>query len=217
MSSLRAALRNACLLGGIDFPLLLQLEARENCSSQYGILFDYRLSMKTQEIDQKLSEQKNASDAYDGIPIYRVTDRQGQVISPGGDPGLSSEELIRMYKSMTLLNTMDKILYDFYMTNYGEEATHVGSAAALDPWTWSTRGQTLENIMNQCYSNQLDLGKGKQMPVHYGSKDLNFMPQAAGTAYAFKRAQNGLAVICYFGEGAASEGDAHAAFTLQQR
>lgn len=36
---------------------------------------------------------------------------------------------------------MDGILYDvqrqgrisFYMTNYGEEGTHVGSAAALDP------------------------------------------------------------------------------------
>jgi Dehydrogenase E1 component len=46
-----------------------------------------------------------------------------------------------MYKSMTLLNTMDRILYEsqrqgrisFYMTNYGEEATHVGSAAALNP------------------------------------------------------------------------------------
>jgi 2-oxoisovalerate dehydrogenase E1 component alpha subunit len=42
---------------------------------------------------------------------------------------------------MTLLNTMDRILYEsqrqgrisFYMTNYGEEATHVGAAAALDP------------------------------------------------------------------------------------
>ena len=47
---------------------------------------------------------------------------------------------IKMYKSMTLLNTMDRILYEsqrqgrisFYMTNYGEEATHVGSAAALN-------------------------------------------------------------------------------------
>ena len=37
---------------------------------------------------------------------------------------------------------------------------------------------------------------------------------AAGAAYAFKRSQNGLAVICYFGEGAASEGDAHAAFNF---
>jgi 2-oxoisovalerate dehydrogenase E1 component alpha subunit len=42
---------------------------------------------------------------------------------------------------MTLLNTMDRVLYEsqrqgrisFYMTNYGEEGTHMGSAAALDP------------------------------------------------------------------------------------
>ena len=41
---------------------------------------------------------------------------------------------------MTSLNTMDKILYEsqrqgrisFYMTNYGEEACHIGSAAALE-------------------------------------------------------------------------------------
>jgi len=62
------------------------------------------------------------------------------------------------------------------------------------------------------------------MPVHYGSADLNFvtisstlatqMPQAVGSAYAFKRAQNMLCVICYFGEGAASEGDAHAALNF---
>ena len=46
-----------------------------------------------------------------------------------------------MYKSMTLLNTMDRILYEsqrqgrisFYMTNFGEEGTHIGSAAALNP------------------------------------------------------------------------------------
>merc|ERR1711990_346647 len=78
--------------------------------------------------------------------------------------------------------------------------------------------------MNQCYGNSADLGKGKQMPIHYGSNDLNFvtissplatqLPQAVGSAYAFKRAQNGLAVICYFGEGAASEGDAHPAFNF---
>ena len=40
-----------------------------------------------------------------------------------------------MYQSMTLLNSMDKILYEsqrqgrisFYMTNYGEEGTHIGN------------------------------------------------------------------------------------------
>ena len=72
------------------------------------------------------------------------------------------------------------------MTNYGEEATHFGSAAALLPedvvlgqyreagvLMW--RGFTLDDFMNQCYANQHDFGKGRQMPVHYGSKNLNFI------------------------------------------
>lgn len=62
------------------------------------------------------------------------------------------------------------------------------------------------------------------MPVHYGSEKLNFvtissplttqMPQAVGSAYAFKRNKSGRIVIVYFGDGAASEGDAHAAFNF---
>jgi 2-oxoisovalerate dehydrogenase E1 component alpha subunit len=54
---------------------------------------------------------------------------------------LDKETVIKMYHCMTLLNTMDRILYEsqrqgrisFYMTNYGEEGTHIGSAAGLDP------------------------------------------------------------------------------------
>lgn len=37
---------------------------------------------------------------------------------------------------------------------------------------------------------------------------------AAGAAYALKRENNDRVVICYFGEGAASEGDAHAGFNF---
>lgn len=37
------------------------------------------------------------------------------------------------------------------------------------------RGFTLDQFMNQCYGNCEDVGKGRQMPVHYGSKDLNFV------------------------------------------
>lgn len=37
---------------------------------------------------------------------------------------------------------------------------------------------------------------------------------AVGSAYAYKLAKNGRCVITYFGEGAASEGDAHAAFNF---
>lgn len=37
---------------------------------------------------------------------------------------------------------------------------------------------------------------------------------AVGAAYAMKRENADRVVICYFGEGAASEGDAHAAFNF---
>lgn len=41
------------------------------------------------------------------------------------------------------------------------------------------------------------------------------MPQAVGAAYALKRRPNNdRCVVTYFGEGAASEGDAHAAFNF---
>ena len=76
-------------------------------------------------------------------------------------------------------------IISFYMTNYGEEGIQFGSAAALDPddvvyaqyreagvILW--RGFTLDNLMDQCFSNQNDRGRGRQMPVHYGSKKLNF-------------------------------------------
>ncbi|XP_039909977.1 2-oxoisovalerate dehydrogenase subunit alpha, mitochondrial [Hirundo rustica] len=144
---------------------------------------------------------------------------------------------------MTLLNTMDRILYEsqrqgrisFYMTNYGEEGTHVGSAAALDAsdlvfgqyreaGVLLYRGYPLELFMAQCYGNARDPGKGRQMPVHYGCPERHFVtissplatqiPQAVGAAYAIKRADASRAVVCYFGEGAASEGDAHAGFNF---
>lgn len=86
------------------------------------------------------------------------------------------------------------------------------------------RGFTLEQFAHQCFSTALDVGKGRQMPVHYGSRRLNFqtissplgtqLPQAAGAAYALKRDGKKNVVICYFGEGAASEGDFHCALNM---
>ena len=37
------------------------------------------------------------------------------------------------------------------------------------------RGFTLEQFMDQCYGNTADQGKGRQMPIHYGTADLNFV------------------------------------------
>lgn len=33
------------------------------------------------------------------------------------------------------------------------------------------RGFSIDECINQCFGNKKDAGKGKQMPIHYGSKD----------------------------------------------
>ncbi|XP_001607178.1 2-oxoisovalerate dehydrogenase subunit alpha, mitochondrial-like [Nasonia vitripennis] len=174
------------------------------------------------------------------IPTYRVMNNDELSAQ---DLKISDDALVKAYKTMLQLNTMDTILYEsqrqgrisFYMTNFGEEAVQIGSAAALlaDDLIYAQyreagillwRDFRVSDFVNQCYGNVEDINKGRQMPVHYGSKALNFMtissplttqlPQAAGAAYAFKLSGKKACVACYFGEGAASEGDAHAALNF---
>lgn len=177
------------------------------------------------------------------VEVYRVLDEQG-FLQGELDRSLDSSTQVSLYKNMVRLNIMDKILYDsqrqgrisFYMTSFGEEAIAVGSAAGLasqdlifaqyrEAGALLQRGMSIRSMLAQCFGNKGDFGtKGRQMPIHYGSAQLNYttvssplatqMPQAAGAAYAFKLAQLDRLSVCYFGEGAASEGDAHAALNF---
>lgn len=151
--------------------------------------------------------------------------------------------LKQMLQVMITVNIMDHVLYEaqrqgrisFYLTSAGEEATSIGSAAALlsediiygqyrEVGSLVWRGFTVAQVMDQCYGNNDDLGKGRQMPVHYGSAAHNFqtissplgtqIPQAAGSAYYLKLQNKPNVVMCYFGDGAASEGDFHAGLNI---
>lgn len=130
----------------------------------------------------------------------------------------------------------------FYMVSAGEEGIAVGSASALtiddvifaqyrEAGVLQQRGFTLKEFMSQLFANKYDPGLGRNMPVHYGSRRLNVhtissplatqLPQAAGAAYALKLRHKAnpenvprAVVACYFGEGAASEGDFHAALNM---
>jgi len=48
-------------------------------------------------------------------------------------------------------------------TQYREQGAHI----------W--RGYTIEQVINQLIGNNDDLGRGRQMPVHYGSKAINMV------------------------------------------
>jgi len=177
-------------------------------------------------------------------PVFRILSRDGALLPGTSAPAhLGQEELVSMYKSMVRIASLDDVFYNaqrqgrisFYMQNAGEEATHIGSASALtnDDVVFAQyrevgvllwRGFSLQQAADQCFSNEMDLGKGRQMPVHYGSKELNYqtissplatqLPQAVGAAYALKLDKKKACTICYFGEGAASEGDFHAALNF---
>jgi 2-oxoisovalerate dehydrogenase E1 component alpha subunit len=79
-------------------------------------------------------------------------------------------------------------------------------------------------MAHQLTGNEFDYGKGRQMPVHYGSKDLNIVtvssplctqvPQASGAGYQYRIKGQDRIAVTYFGEGAASEGDFHSALNF---
>jgi 2-oxoisovalerate dehydrogenase E1 component alpha subunit len=183
------------------------------------------------------------------IPCYRVMDSEGVIVDKSYTRDISDGEAIKLYTHMVGVSIMDLICLDaqrqgrisFYMVSAGEEGIAVGSASALDPkdvafaqyrelGLFMQRGFTFEDCMSQLFANRKDPGKGRNMPVHYGSAKLNIhtissplatqLPHASGAAYALKiqRLQDPnippRIVACYFGEGAASEGDFHAALNI---
>ncbi|GAA5981059.1 hypothetical protein JCM10908_003968 [Rhodotorula pacifica] len=187
------------------------------------------------------------------IPAFRLLGPDGQLTEDAANTEwverakeVDGEKLKKMLEIMTTMPILDQILYSsqrqgrisFYMTAYGEEGTVVGSAAAWEDddevfaqyrevglLLW--RGYPLSELMAQVFSTKNDKAtKGRQMPVHYGSREHHFhtissplgtqLPQAAGAAYALKQTagREKSCVISYAGEGAASEGDFHAALNM---
>ncbi len=177
------------------------------------------------------------------IPTFKMLDENGELYKDAQASSMDKETAIRIYETMRFIRVFDERMLaaqrqgriSFYMQCLGEEAAVTGSAAALEDKDMifaqyreqaalAYRGFTLEQFMHQNFSNEKDLGKGRQMPIHYGSKELNYstissplgtqIPQATGYAYGQKLKGDKACTICYFGEGAASEGDFHAGLNM---
>ncbi|WLQ16055.1 thiamine pyrophosphate-dependent dehydrogenase E1 component subunit alpha [Hahella aquimaris] len=177
------------------------------------------------------------------FPIFQVLKQDGATYKGAKLPEMDQEEALKIYRTMVFTRVLDERMLaaqrqgrlSFYLQSTGEEGTVVGFAAALDDrdmimaqyreqGALAYRGFSVEEFMNQLFGNELDYGKGRQMPIHYGSAKLNYMtissplatqiPQAAGYAYGQKLEGKGLCTVTVFGEGAASEGDFHAALNM---
>lgn len=146
--------------------------------------------------------------------------------------------LIQGYKIMLLARLVDERMItlqrqgiiSFAMSALGEEACAVASAAALTLSDWIYpqyreagalfyRGFTILEYLHQMFGDAEDLILGRQMPNHFGARRLNVVtvsspiatqiPHAAGCGYAMKLQGEKSVALCYFGEGATSEGDFH--------
>ncbi len=172
------------------------------------------------------------------IPIISYLNELG-VLDPSFPGNIPSQTLLKGYEAMWMTRLMDakmitlqrQGMISFAISSLGEEACAVASAAALslDDWMYPQyresgvmfwRGLTPLQYVHHMFGNAEDPIKGRQMPNHFGLKTLNVVtvsspigtkiPHTAGCAYAMKLLKEKAIAICYFGEGATSEGDFHA-------
>lgn len=177
------------------------------------------------------------------IPMLQLMGASGDVLNPAYENAWTQHEALRIFRAMHFTRILDERMIaaqrqgriSFYLACTGEEAAIIGATAGIEKQDMIMsqyreqgalvyRGYTAEQFMNQMFSNALDPNKGRQMPIHYGDKALNFMtvssplgtqiPQAAGYAYGQKMAGLDAVTVCFFGEGAASEGDFHAGLNM---
>lgn len=123
-----------------------------------------------------------------------MVDQDGRVVDPSFEPDLDEGQIVKLYKDMLLISIMDVIMFDaqrqgrlsFYMVSAGEEAVSVGSASALtkddvifcqyrEQGVFAQRGFAIKDFMSQLFANRNDPGRGRNMPVHYGSRELNIV------------------------------------------
>ncbi|KAK9713265.1 hypothetical protein RND81_06G015900 [Saponaria officinalis] len=176
------------------------------------------------------------------VHCYRLLDDHGDLLEEPMHK-VNKEVAVKMYEKMLTLQVMDTLFYEaqrqgrisFYLTTIGEEAINIASAAALasddlifpqyrEPGVLLWRDFTVQDFANQCFGNKADNGKGRQMPIHYGSNKLNYvtvsstvgtqLPHAVGAAYSLKMDNKDVCTITYFGDGGTSTGDFHAALNF---
>jgi len=154
------------------------------------------------------------------------------------DPNLSVEQLKKLYRTMVMTRFMDERALrlqrqgeiGFYLLSTGQEASHIGAAAALldsdwlfpayrQPGIMLLRGADVDDIVNEWWGNEGDLSKGRQMPVHYSMRSINFfsisspigtqLSQAAGAAMAAKIRGDDTVFMTFCGDGGTSSNDFH--------
>jgi len=158
----------------------------------------------------------------------RVLNEEGRVVDGATVPALDDDRMVEMYRNMKLARHFDQRAVSLqrqgrmgtYPPLSGQEGAQVGSAMALDETDWMVpsyrehgaayaRGLKLHQTLRYWMGDE----RGNEL------RDLNIFPvavpiatqvlHASGLAWASKLKGERKAFMCYFGDGATSEGDFH--------
>jgi len=159
------------------------------------------------------------------IEYLSILDAEGRV-DRTLEPAIPPDDLRRLYRTFLLARRFDERMLALqrqgrigtYLSARGHEAAVLGSAYALRPTDWLVpvwrewpaylwRGWPLEHLI-LLYAGLLD---GMRVPD--GIRDLpvcvpmgTHVPHAVGLAYAARYKGEDSVTLCYFGDGASSEG-----------
>jgi pyruvate dehydrogenase E1 component alpha subunit/2-oxoisovalerate dehydrogenase E1 component alpha subunit len=174
--------------------------------------------------------------------LFRILDEEGHA-DPAQVPRLAPAELVRMFRGMLTSRLLDARLLPmqrqgrigFYIGASGQEAGIIGGAHAIGPKDYFVpglretsaglyRGMPLRTHLAQIFGNANDLGHGRQLPCHSGTRASRHivmsscvssqMPHATGIAWAAKISKDPIVALCYLGDGGTSEEDFHVALNF---
>ncbi len=175
-------------------------------------------------------------DQYDPADdkMLQVIDNNGKVISKELMPQLSDDEMLKLYKDMLFVRSLDHMIVSYqrqgrlytYPPNYGQEAIGVAAGTVLrhDDWlvpafrelgAWLAKGMTLREVFmfNMGFEEGLKLADANHMlpsAVPIASQLLH----ASGIGYAIRYQKKDEVVITFVGDGGTSEGDFHEALNF---
>ena len=159
----------------------------------------------------------------------QILDEDGYVREGAEVPSLSDDTLVEMYRQMKLARHFDQRAVSLqrqgrmgtYPPLSGQEGAQIGSVYALAEGDWvfpSYREHAVGSVMGWPLSDVLLYWMGHK-EGKIAPDDVNMftpavpiatqIPHATGAAWASQLRDEEKAFICYFGDGATSEGDFH--------
>ena len=174
--------------------------------------------------------------------LIRVIDDMGQAVGPWAG-SVSDEAALIGLRDMLKTRAYDARMLlaqrqgktSFYMLSLGEEAIACAFQKALKPGDMNfptyrqqglliAGGYPILDLMNQCYSNEKDPVRGRQLPVMYSSKKYGYFTisgnlatqfvQAVGWAMASAIKGDTKIAAGWIGEGSTAENDFHSALVF---